>query len=88
MHFCEYAIFAALTFRSFYQIPALQSINTVALAAVGILAVFAGGDELYQSLIPGRRPDIYDFLTDLAGVLVVIIILRIVFRDRPVKKSA
>jgi VanZ family protein len=82
LHFCEYAVFAAFTFRSFYQIKVLQSVNTVALGVMGILAVFAGGDELYQSLIPGRRPDIYDFATDLAGVALTVLIMWVIYRRR------
>lgn len=82
LHFCEYAVFAALTFRSFFQVSLLQSLYTVALATLGALVLFAGADELYQSLIPGRRPDIYDFITDLAGVTLAVLLMWAVYSRR------
>ncbi len=83
LHFCEYAVFAGLTFRSFIRFPWLRTTQTVALAAIGGLALFAAGDELYQNFIPGRRPDIRDFSTDLLGAGLVVMIMWSIARRQP-----
>jgi VanZ family protein len=72
-HFVEYGIFAGLTFRSFAHMSLGVKLSRALLLALAFIVVFAFLDESLQSLIPGRRPDPADFLTDLAGALLVLL---------------
>jgi VanZ family protein len=47
--------------------------------------VYALSDELHQKLVPGRSADIFDFLADCIGVVVVQIILWLYFKSREQK---
>jgi VanZ family protein len=35
----------------------------------GILALIAAASEVVQSFVPGRGPELHDWLADLAGIL-------------------
>ncbi len=62
-HFIEYAVFALLASRSTSHLALL------------LLAVFAVVDEVLQGFIPGRQADFWDYLADLAGGSLVLVIL-------------
>lgn len=74
-HFLEYAIFAFLTFRSMNQLSNWTRLRTPFLISLLILAIFAVIDESLQSLIPGRNPDVIDYLSDLSGGVLVLALL-------------
>ncbi|PKK84737.1 MAG: hypothetical protein CVT49_00870 [candidate division Zixibacteria bacterium HGW-Zixibacteria-1] len=75
IHFIEYAIFAVLIFRSFSNLsPNLQGRFTVFLSMF-FITLFAVFDEIYQSYIPGRHSDPFDFLFDVLGASFIIIYL-------------
>jgi VanZ family protein len=44
--------------------------------ALWTVAVYAASDELHQAFVPGRHCTLYDFMIDLAGVLLLWSLLR------------
>ncbi len=66
-HFFEYAVFGFLLLRSFGDRVRIRRWAVLSAFCAG--AVFAGLDELHQSLVPGREADWADFLADSAGLL-------------------
>lgn len=79
-HFIEYAVFSFLTFRSLSHLDRLVNTNYAFWIAALFLAAFAWLDETYQRLIPGRHAHLADFLTDVLGALLVLLLLW--FRSR------
>ncbi|MCX6829286.1 MAG: VanZ family protein [candidate division Zixibacteria bacterium] len=75
VHFIEYAIFAALVFRSFSHLSPRFRPRTVLLLSLFFMIVFAAGDESFQRLIPGRQPDTMDFISDVLGALIILLFL-------------
>lgn len=71
-HFIEYSVLAALTFRSFARLAPGVSVNAAFGLALSFIAVFAALDEYYQGYVPGRVPDLYDFMSDFTAAILVI----------------
>ena len=74
-HFIEYAVFALLASRSTSHLHRRVSAIAALLLALLLLAVFAVVDEVLQGFIPGRQADFWDYLADLAGGSLVLVIL-------------
>ena len=64
-HFLMYAVLGALTIRAVLGHGGRVA-RAAALALAGI-AVFAAVDEWHQGLVPGRLPDVADWVADMAG---------------------
>jgi len=73
-HFCEYLLFGWLVFRSARNLHVSIHKEDAAFLALGFVTLFAFGDEFYQSFIPGRQSDPFDFLTDVAATIVAVIV--------------
>lgn len=68
-HFIEYSILGALLFKGIgWQVSSSRLATFGFLVAVG--ASVGALDELYQSFIPMRVMDLYDWVADLLGVAV------------------
>lgn len=67
-HFVEYAVLAALLWQAARRTPRLT--RRAWLAALTLALIYAASDEWHQAFVPGRVPDIRDWLTDAAGALV------------------
>jgi VanZ family protein len=74
-HFLEYALFALLVYRSVRHLAARHHSTVSLLVAILFLAAFAAGDEYVQKFTPGRHSDTRDFLLDLLGGTLVVLIL-------------
>ena len=79
IHFCEYGVLAFMAFLSFagneFKISYRKSILiTLFLIAFAIL------DEFHQKLIPGRAFNVKDILSNILGILAVLIFCAMVFR--------
>jgi len=68
-HLFEYGILAFLTFRSFAV--HLWTSRASRIISLSICLIYAATDELHQALVPGRFCDIWDFLADGTGIVVV-----------------
>lgn len=65
-HFGEYAILAALVFIA---AGPRRGVLAAALVAVAAACGYAATDELHQAFVPGRMPDVIDWLVDTAGAI-------------------
>ena len=72
-HFTEYAILASLLWLALRSSPRLARHATA--IAFGLTALYALSDEVHQSFVPGRMPDVRDWLVDLAGAALAIWLL-------------
>jgi len=66
VHFTLYLILGGLLARA----RLASGIAAPPALLLGIGAVYAASDEWHQSFIPGRTPDVADWLVDVAGLLV------------------
>jgi len=76
-HFFEYAIFAFLVHRSFSHLSSKIKPGTALVMSFIFLLIFGIIDESSQRFIPGRDANILDFLSDQAGAVVMLIIIRL-----------
>ena len=72
-HFTEYAVLAGLLWLALRSSPRVSR-HATAIAFV-LTALYALSDEVHQSFVPGRMPDIRDWVVDLAGAALVLWIL-------------
>jgi VanZ family protein len=63
VHFVFYAVFAWLMFRALRTPNAARRIITVLV----VIAIFAALDEFHQRFIPGRYMDVEDWVADMTG---------------------
>src|SRR5579885_1388017 len=68
-HITEYGILAALFWRALRSLASLQKPILLTLVLCGC-AVFAAGDELHQSCVPGRTASGGDVLIDILGAFI------------------
>jgi VanZ family protein len=80
VHFCEYAIFTWLVYRATAHLHVRVGVEEATFLALGFVALFAFGDEFYQSFVPGRQSDAADFLADVAAAMVIVATIRLVHR--------
>jgi VanZ family protein len=80
IHFCEYAIFTWLVYRSTSHLHTRVGVEEATFLSLGFVALFAFGDEFYQSFVPGRQSDAADFLTDVAAAMVTVTVVRLFHR--------
>jgi VanZ family protein len=82
-HFVEYVVLGmALAF-------ALQvETRRLWLAAVALAAVYAATDELHQAFVPGRNPDVLDWLTDVAGAATGAAVIAVVRRKAAFRRPS
>lgn len=82
IHLAEYAIFALLTFRSVYHLGKEPNLRRSLSLSALFVSFFALLDELYQRFVPGRHSDWRDFLVDILGACIVLIVLGLFRRAR------
>ena len=69
LHFVEYALLAALIARAIYSLPKPSAWWVVLLITFVAVAILGTLDELYQSAIPRRSPELLDWVADVSGGL-------------------
>lgn len=65
-HFVLYAVLGALFMLA---LPKTQPLWKWAALAVLLASVYGVTDEFHQSFVPGRMPDVLDWVVDTAGAL-------------------
>jgi len=67
-HFGEYAVLGFALAGSLRRDAPRRWPAVVLLAvAIGAVALYGASDELHQRFVPGRDPDVHDWLADLTG---------------------
>lgn len=80
VHGTMYAIFALLAAHSLLR--AGRPLREVVLIVVLGIAIFAALDEWHQQFIPGRSMDVFDWVADLSGAAIGIVVATMVPRSR------
>ncbi|MGZ5028662.1 MAG: VanZ family protein [Methylobacter sp.] len=74
--FVHFFYFAAFTF-------AIVMSNTIPLRYAAMLTIALGAaDELHQMLLPGRSPDLNDWLADIFGAVLVVCIFSVIKKQQ------
>jgi len=82
LHIAEYAVLGALTAVAVRRVAPAFRWGGLAAIVAGI--GYAASDEFHQTLVPGRRGDVWDFLADALGVaLGVLVVLWLARRSAP-----
>lgn len=55
-----------------------KSSKIIFVLIIGI--IYSISDEFHQSYVPGRNSDIYDFLTDLVGIILSLLIFNLILK--------
>jgi VanZ family protein len=74
-HFIEYSIFSFLLFLAFFTAKTDFFKKNVFLFSSLIGIIYAYSDEFHQRVVPGRSYDLYDFLADCLGIILIQVIL-------------
>ena len=79
MHFCEYGVLTFITFLSFARNEFRINYKKYILVTLSLI-MFAILDEFHQKLIPGRAFNVKDILSNILGILSVLIFSVLIFR--------
>ena len=74
-HFIEYSIFSFLLFLAFSNARTDFFKKNLFLLSSLIGIIYAYSDEFHQRFVPGRTYDLYDFLADCLGIILIQAIL-------------
>ena len=76
IHLAIYFVFAALVYR-FLSFEGVSSAvrSRAAILTVGIIAFYGMTDEFHQHFVPGRTMDVYDWIADVAGGILCVVVL-------------
>lgn len=79
-HFGGYLVLSVLAGRA--ALPS-RRLSRTGLAIVATVSVLALLDELHQAWIPGRYPDVQDWLADVVGAIGGILLASLLFQPAP-----
>lgn len=79
-HFGEYGILAFLAFLSFTDREFTINYKKFILITLGLI-LFAVLDEFHQKFIPGRSYNIKDILSNISGIVAILVFSVLVFRN-------
>ena len=74
-HFIEYALFAALLYRSLANLHERLSAGTSFILSSIILSLFATFDEYFVQTFSNRTTDIFDLIFDITGGVLVLVLM-------------
>jgi len=74
-HFIEFGVLSFLLFLAFFKSDVSLFQSRPQLFSVILGVVYALSDEVHQKFVPGRSADVFDFLADCIGVIVVQVVL-------------
>ena len=75
--FFFYGISTQLFINTIFQ-NKKQATKNIFVLIIGI--IYPLSDEIHQSYVPGRDSDIYDFLTDLVGIILSLLIFTLILK--------
>ena len=78
-HFCEYGLLTFLALLSLVKVDFTFTLKKYLLVSLALL-IFAVADEFHQKLIPGRSFNPKDIMSNLTGIIAVVIFCLFIFR--------
>lgn len=82
-HFTLYAVLGALLLLS---LPRRDRPWAMLAVAVAIASLYGITDEFHQSFVPGRMPDVVDWMVDTTGALTATVLVVAVRRARAMRQ--
>lgn len=67
-HMTEYGGLGVLLARALNTLPRFRNLLAACLLAIAIGAAIAAADEVFQSTVPDRDPDVLDWVADTIGL--------------------
>lgn len=83
-HFTEYAILGGLLV---FALSSRRDLASSALLAIAIASSYAVTDELHQSFVVMRMPDIVDWLVDTSGAITAVALFAGAYRTMTAERS-
>lgn len=81
LHLAVYFVLFLTAYYSFNNQKKFKIIKDYVIISSLVFSVLYGAlDEIHQLFVPGRSCDIYDWLADVAGVILAIIVLHLIKR--------
>jgi VanZ family protein len=74
LHFAVYGVLATFLLGAL-PAPLSGYSRAQVLLAAGVASLYGISDEFHQSFVPGRQPDVFDWLADSAGALVAAVLM-------------
>ena len=84
-HGAAFFILATLTGRAFTRTN-VQDIRNAILTFI-VCVLYAASDELHQAFVPGRASQWQDFLVDIAGIILAVLIYQIITTVRFIRSE-
>lgn len=79
MHFTAYAVLGGFLLGALAVPPSGHGARQVLLATI-VASLYGASDEIHQAFVPGRNPDVIDWLADTAGALTAALLLAAISR--------
>ena len=77
VHFFAYFVLAVLLYLTLiYQRKSIILFKYATIFTILIIAIYGALDEIHQMYIPGRSMDYYDWLADIAGGIIALILIK------------
>jgi VanZ family protein len=76
LHFGVFLVLAFLTYRALIHQKHFPSLSrSPLLYTVLMVAAYGAFDEIHQTIVPGRHPDLLDFLADATGACLAVLVV-------------
>ncbi|MFO0730880.1 MAG: VanZ family protein [Nitrospiraceae bacterium] len=82
LHFCEYSVLGALTFRACRHAAGPTIAQSAFSYAVAFCACYGASDEIHQLFVPFREADVLDLVADVAGASAGGLVWSVLGRER------
>ncbi|HUL73950.1 MAG TPA: VanZ family protein [Vicinamibacterales bacterium] len=76
-HFTGYAILGTVVVRALAGARWSGVTNRAAVAAMLVSSAYGASDEFHQAFVPGRTPDVNDWLADTSGAVAAVVVIRL-----------
>lgn len=73
----HYILYAVLGGLYLLALPKMKSPWRAALTAVLFASLYGISDEFHQAFVPGRTPDVADWMVDTAGAITAVVLLEL-----------
>jgi len=76
-HFTGYAILGTVVVRALAGARWSGVTSRAAVAAMLVSSAYGASDEFHQAFVPGRTPDVNDWLADTSGAVAAVVVIRL-----------
>lgn len=74
-HICAYLAYGLCVQFAYYGLSGNPIKNKIIIGTLIISALFGASDEFHQYFVPGRNCDIFDFLADITGASISLLLM-------------